>query len=98
MQRLDPGKHAANRSALRGLAWIAAAVAWVGAAALGAVMTLIFAASVVVIGIMASVLLALSAAVVKARRSVRRPADPTVLEARHVGGHSWVAYGWDGRS
>jgi hypothetical protein len=23
--------------------------------------------------------------------------DPDLIEARHIGGHSWVAYGWDGR-
>jgi hypothetical protein len=69
-----------------------------GAAALGAVMAIVFAATVVVIGLMASVLIALSAAAVRAGRSVRAKADPALLEARHVGGHSWVAYSWDGHS
>jgi hypothetical protein len=81
---------------LGGLVWIFAALAWLGAAAVGAVMALVFAATFVVIGLMASALIALSAAV-RARRSVRRAADPTLLEARHVGGHSWIAYSWDGR-
>jgi hypothetical protein len=79
------------------LVWIFAALAWLGAAAVGAVMALVFAATLVVIGLMASALIALSAAAVRARRSVRRAADPTLLEARHVGGHSWIAYSWDGR-
>jgi hypothetical protein len=76
---------------------IFAALAWLGAAAVGAVMALVFAATLVVIGLMASALIALSAAAVRARRSVKRAADPTLLEARHVGGHSWIAYSWDGR-
>jgi len=79
------------------MVWIIAALAWLGAAAVGAVMALVFAATFVVIGLMASALIALSAAAVRARRSVRRAADPTLLEARHVGGHSWIAYSWDGR-
>jgi hypothetical protein len=82
---------------LGGLVLIFAALAWLGAAAVGAVMALVFAATLVVIGLMASALIALSAAAVRARRSVRRAADPTLLEARHVGGHSWIAYSWDGR-
>jgi hypothetical protein len=56
-----------------------------------------FAATMMVIAFMASILLALAAAAVRARRSVSHTADPNVIEARHVGGHSWVAYGWDGR-
>ena len=57
----------------------------------------VFAASLMVILFMAGVLLALAAAAVRARRTVRAPADPDVIEARHIGGHSWIAYGWDGR-
>jgi hypothetical protein len=45
---------------------------------------------------MASVLVAFAGLALRARRSVRSK-DPTVLEARNVGGHSWVAYGWDQR-
>jgi hypothetical protein len=60
-------------------------------------MAIVFAATVVVIGLMASALIALAAAAMKARRTVRRRIDPTLLEARNVGGHSWVAYSWDGR-
>ena len=92
MQRFTPGPTRSRRSALGGMVWIIAALAWLGAAAVGAVMALVFAATFVVIGLMASALIALSAAAVRARRSVRRAADPTLLEARHVGGHSWIAY------
>jgi len=39
-------------------------------------------------------LLAVGGLAFRARRSLRR-AEPGVIDARHVGGHSWVAYGWD---
>jgi hypothetical protein len=81
----------------RGLAWLGATIAWAAAAAIGAVLAIFFAATVVVIALMAGVLLFLAAAAVRARRTVQAPADPELIEARHIGGHSWVAYGWDGR-
>ena len=80
----------------RGLAWLGAAIAWAAAAAIGAVLALFFAATVVVIALMAAALVILAAAAVRARRTVSPPADPDLIEARHIGGHSWVAYGWDG--
>jgi hypothetical protein len=81
----------------RGLAWVGAAIAWAAAAAIGAVLALFFAATVVVIAVMAAALLILAAAAARARRTVHPPTDPDLIEARHIGGHSWVAYGWDGR-
>jgi hypothetical protein len=72
-------------------------VASVAAIATGAVLALVFAASLVVILLMAAVILTLAAFAMRARRTVSRPADPDVIEARNIGGHSWVAYGWDGR-
>jgi hypothetical protein len=86
-----------GRSAFRGLAWVVGAVAWIAALVIGAVLALFFAATVAVILVMAAVLVALAAAAVRARRTVRAPADPDLIEARNIGGHSWVAYGWDGR-
>ncbi|HEY2708500.1 MAG TPA: hypothetical protein VGI95_10640 [Caulobacteraceae bacterium] len=82
---------------MRGFAWIAATIAWLAAALIGAVLAVVFAASLVVIGLMAAVLITLAAAGMRARRTVHAPADPDLIEARHIGGHSWVAYGWDGR-
>jgi hypothetical protein len=76
------------------------ALAAIAAAAVGAVLAVVFAATMVVIGIMASVLLGLTGFALRTRRRARAkaaPADPTLIEARHVGGHSWVAYGWDRR-
>jgi hypothetical protein len=86
-----------GRSAWRGLAWFAGGLATVAAALVGAFMAVFFAATLVVIAVLASALLALAAAALKARRTVRAPVDAGLIEARHVGGHSWVAYGWDGR-
>ncbi len=83
--------------AWRGLAWLAGVVATVLAAAVGAVLAVFFAASLVVIALMASVLVAFAGFALRARRGARSAADPSVIEARNVGGHSWVAYGWDGR-
>jgi hypothetical protein len=81
----------------RGIAWLGAAIAWTAAALIGAVLAIFFAATVVVILFMAGVLVVLAAAALRARRTVRAPAQPDLLEARHIGGHSWVAYSWDGR-
>jgi NAD(P)H-dependent flavin oxidoreductase YrpB (nitropropane dioxygenase family) len=59
----------------------------------------VFAATVVVIAIPVGAFVLVAALVLRHRRSARaRGADTDVIEAHHVGGHSWVAYGWDGRS
>ena len=97
MERLMRGSWGPGRSAWRGFAWFIGGLASIAAALVGALMAVFFAATLVVIAILASALLALAAAAVKARRTVRAPADPGLIEARHVGGHSWVAYGWDSR-
>lgn len=96
MDRLDRGSFAPGRSAFRGLAWLGGVIAWTAAAAVGAAMAVVFAATLLVITLMASALVALTAAAMKARRAVRATVDPGFIEARHMGGHSWVAYGWDG--
>lgn len=88
-----------SRSAFRGLAWLAGALATCAALAVGAVLAVFAAATVVLIALMSSALLALAGVAVRAKRTVRaRPAgDPDIIEARNVGGHSWVAYGWNER-
>jgi hypothetical protein len=86
-----------GRSAVRSLAWVVGGVAWIAAAAVGAVLAVFFAATMVVIALMSTALLAFAGFALRARRTVRAPADPDLIEARRVGGHSWVAYGWDGR-
>ena len=79
---------------LKSLAWIGGALATVAALGVAAVLAVVFAASLVVIGLMAITLITLGGLAYRARRTTK-PSDPTLLEARHVGGHSWVAYGWD---
>ena len=99
MERLVRRSWTPGRSALSGVAWIGSALAWVAAAAIAAVLTVFFAATMVVIAIMATGFLAIAAVAMRARRTVRATAaNPDIIEARNVGGHSWVAYGWDGRS
>jgi cytochrome c oxidase assembly factor CtaG len=97
MQRLS-GRFNPTVSLWRGLAWFVGALAGLAAAAIAAVLAVFFAATMMVIAFMASILLALAATAVRARRQVRAPSgDPNLIEARNVGGHSWVAYGWDDR-
>lgn len=96
MDRPIVNNRQAGRSTLRGLAWFIGGVATISAVVVGAVLAVVFAATFVVIGFMTSALVALSLAAFKARRTVRASADTDIIEARHVGGHSWVAYGWDG--
>jgi hypothetical protein len=81
---------------LKSLAWIGGTLATIGALGVAAVLAVVFAASLVVIGLMATALIALGGLAYRARRS-GKPRDPTLLEARNVGGHSWVAYSWDQR-
>ena len=87
-------------SAQKSVAAVFGVLAAAAATLIGAVLAVVFTATVVVIGLMASVVIGLTAMAVRASRAarVRRvPADPNLIEARRVGGHSWVAYGWDGQ-
>lgn len=85
------------RGGFKGLAWIGGALATMAAAAIGAVLAVFFAATVVVLALMGAVLVGFAGLAMRARRKAA-PRDPEVIEARNVGGHSWVAYGWDRRS
>ena len=82
-------------SALRSLAAVAATLATAAAVVVGAVLAVFAAATVAVIAIMGSALLALAGFALRARRTVRARSD--LIEARHLGGHHWVAYGWNER-
>jgi len=89
----------AGSTARNGLAAFAAGLATFAAAAVAAVLAVVFAATVVVIGFMATLLIGLAGIAFRAKRSVRpAPAHADVIEARRIGGHSWVAYGWDRRN
>jgi len=83
-------------SAFRSLAALGGALATAAAVAVGAILAVFFAATVVVIAVMSSALLALAGLAFRAKRSAR-PADNGIIEARHLGGHHWVAYGWNER-
>jgi hypothetical protein len=83
-------------SPLRNLAWIAGALATSVAVVVGAVLAVIFAATVVVVGFIGSALFGLAAFALRGRK-VKPKADDGLIEARNVGGHSWVAYGWNER-
>ncbi len=85
------------RGPFRGIAWVGGAIAWTAAAVIGAALAVFFAATMLAILFMSGVVVALTAAALRARRTVRPPDDADLIEARHIGGHSWVAYGWDGR-
>ena len=85
--------------AWRSLATLAGAVATSIAVAVAAVIAVVFAATLVVIGFMATALLGLAAFAFRGRHTPAAAAsgDPGLIEARHMGGHSWVAYGWNER-
>jgi hypothetical protein len=85
-------------SALRSLAVVGGAVATAAAVMVGAVLAVFFAATVAVIAVMASALLGFAGLAMRARRTAKARADNGVIEARHLGGHHWVAYGWNERS
>jgi hypothetical protein len=85
-------------SAFRSLAAVGGALATTGAVIVGAVLAVFAAATVAVIAIMASALLGFAALAMRARAKVHaRRQNDGVIEARHLGGHHWVAYGWNER-
>lgn len=98
MEQVTSGMRGAG-SAWKGVAWLGGLLATGAALAIGAVLAVFAAATVVVIALMSSILLGLAGLAMRARRTVRAraSADPDVIEARNVGGHSWVAYGWNDR-
>lgn len=86
-------------SALRSLAVVGATLATAAAVVVGVVLAVFFAATVAVIALMASALLAFAGLAMRARRTARaRQRADGIIEARHLGGHHWVAYGWNERS
>ena len=86
-------------SALRSLAMVGASLATATAVLVGAVLAVFFAATVAVIALMTSALVAFMGIALRASRSARarRAGADGVIEARHLGGHHWVATGWNER-
>jgi hypothetical protein len=97
MERLGSVRPPLFYGAWKPIAWIGGAVATAIAVAVAALLAVVFAATLVIIGLMASVLVVFAGLALRARRTVRRRYSD-VLEAHHVGGRSWVAYGWDERA
>ena len=85
---------ASRRSACVGVRRLAVGVAWAFAAVIVVLLAMAFAAALVVAAVVASFAFLAVALVARVRR-LRPVARPEVIEAHHVGGHSWVAYGWD---
>jgi hypothetical protein len=82
----------------RRASWILGSVAAGLAAVVAAVLAVVFAVAVAAIALIGGALLALGGFAFRARKAARAPgADHDIIEARRVGGHSWVAYGWDQR-
>ena len=82
-------------SVLRSLAVLVGVLASAAAVVVGAVLAVVFAATVAVIAVMASALLGFAGLALRARRTVQARRGDGVIEARHLGGHHWVAYGWN---
>jgi len=87
---------ARHGSALRSLAMLVGLLATTAAVIVGAVLAVVFTLTVTVIAIMTSALLGFAGLALRARRTATARADG-VIEARHLGGHHWVAYGWNER-
>lgn len=82
----------------KGLAWLVGLLFSAIAAAVAIVLAVALAAGVVMVAVMGGVLLGLASLAARARRTVKARDDGLqIIEARHVGGHSWVAYGWERR-
>lgn len=87
-------------SAFRSLAVVGGTLATAAAVVVAALLAVFFAATIAVIAVMASALLFLAGLAMRAKRTVRARsrASDGVIEARHLGGHHWVAYGWNERN
>lgn len=83
-------------SAFRSLAVLVGVLATAAAVVVGAILAVVFTLTVAVIAIMTSALLGFAGLALRARRTATTRADG-VIEARHLGGHHWVAYGWSDR-
>jgi hypothetical protein len=80
--------------ALQGLVWLVGAAGSLVAGAIAAVLAVVFTAALAMVAVMGMALVGLTVAALRGR-SGPRGRDPDLIEARNVGGHSWVAYGWD---
>jgi cobalamin biosynthesis protein CobD/CbiB len=87
-----------GRTPWSALAWIGGVLATLVAVSIGAILAVFATAAVVILALMTSATLAFAALAARAGRKARVPArEGDLLEARKVGGHHWVAYGWNER-
>jgi hypothetical protein len=86
---------ARHGAALRSFAILGGVLATAAAVAVGAVLAIFVAATVLVLAVMSSALLGLAGLALRARRTVHTSRGDDIIEARHLGGHHWVAYGWN---
>ncbi len=78
--------------AWRGLVWLGGAAVTLVTGALAAVLAVAFTAALAMLAVIGMGLVGFTAAALRKRRPA---GGPEVIEARHMGGQSWVAYGWD---
>ena len=80
------------------LVWLGGVMATMVALSIGAVLAVFATAAVVILALMTSATLAFAALAARAgKRSRVKAGDGDLIEARKVGGHHWVAYGWNER-
>ncbi|MGZ8407130.1 MAG: hypothetical protein ACXWVJ_03785 [Caulobacteraceae bacterium] len=87
-----------RNAGIRGLAWLGGAIAAAVATVVAAVLAVVFTVTLAVIALMSGLVIALGSLAWRAKRMAPAPrpaGDGALIEARNVGGHSWVAYGWD---
>jgi hypothetical protein len=68
---------------------------WAAAGLVGAALALFLGMMVIAIAAVSSIFLGLATAGLKARRALEPKDESGLIEAHRIGGHSWVAYGWD---
>ncbi len=91
----DRSRARARLSPARGFAWLFGALVWAAAGLIGAALALFLGMMVIAIAAASSLLLGLATAAVRARRAFEARGESGLIEAHRIGGHSWVAYGWD---
>jgi hypothetical protein len=79
-----------------GLGLVGQALAWTVAGVVGLILAAAVTAALVVAGLIGAVVVSITGGVPRMKRPAK-PGDADIIEAHYVGGHSWVAYGGDGR-
>ncbi len=80
------------RSPWRGVTWLVGGLVALIAATIAVLAAIVF----FVFAVVTAILLTIRAAF-RGPRPMRHSGGAMVIDAHRVGGHSWVAYGWDGR-